>query len=227
MKKYFASIDHEILKQHIRWRIADADMLWLVDLIIDNSNEQEFVYDLFPGDDLFTPLERRKGLPLGNLTSRFFANLYLNQFDHFIKEKLPAKCYIRYVDDFLIASNSKDFLHDALRQCEQYLVGLRLKLHPRKCHILQSDRGVPFLGQVIYPDYRLLKKNNVQRFTKRLKKRYTKLQDGRITRKEFEAGINGWRGHAMQADTWRLRKELEKKFASFEIQLTEEPGQNI
>lgn len=202
-------------------------MLWLVDLIIDNSNEQEFVYDLFPGDDLFTPLERRKGLPLGNLTSRFFANLYLNQFDHFIKEKLPAKCYIRYVDDFLIASNSKDFLHDALRQCEQYLVGLRLKLHPRKCHILQSDRGVPFLGQVIYPDYRLLKKNNVQRFTKRLKKRYTKLQDGRITRKEFEAGINGWRGHAMQADTWRLRKELEKKFASFEIQLTEEPGQNI
>lgn len=88
IKKYFPSIDHIILKEFIRRKIKCPDTLWLINSIIDNSNEQETVVDYFYGDDLLTPVTRRKGLPIGNLTSQFFANIYLNGFDHFVKEQL-------------------------------------------------------------------------------------------------------------------------------------------
>jgi retron-type reverse transcriptase len=106
VRKYFPSIDHEILKALLRRKIKCPDTLWLIDTIIDGSNEQEPVMDYFPDDDLLTPLERRKGLPIGNLTSQFFANIYLNHFDHFVKEDLKVKKYLRYVDDFALGSIS-------------------------------------------------------------------------------------------------------------------------
>ena len=221
IKKYFPSIDHEILKQEIRWRIADPDTLWLIDTIIDGSNEQEFVYDIFPGDDLLTPSNRRKGLPLGNLTSQFFANLFLNRFDHFIKEILMVRYYARYVDDFLISANSIAFLSEVKKEIEAYLANLRLKLHPKKCHILRSDKGVPFLGQVIFPHYRLLKKQNVRRFSKRLPRLVQQLDAGDISQKRFNASIQGWKGHAVQANTFRLRQGLEGKFFEWSILLTD------
>lgn len=221
IKKYFPSIDHELLKQEIRWRISDADVLWLIDTIIDGSNEQEFVDDLFSGDNVFTPLQRRKGLPLGNLTSQFFANLFLNRFDHFIKEILRVRYYARYVDDFLLAANSIAFLNEARQEIEAYLAQLRLKLHPKKCHILRSDQGVPFLGQVIYPHYRLLKKQNVRRFCQRLPRLAQRLDAGDITQKRYNASIQGWKGHAVQANTFRLRQGLEGKFFDLELLLTD------
>lgn len=221
IKKYFPSIDHEILKQEIRWKIADPDALWLIDAIIDGSNEQEFVYDIFPGDDLFTPSNRRKGLPLGNLTSQFFANLFLNRFDHFIKEILMVRYYARYVDDFLIAADSIAFLSEVKKEIEEYLAQLRLKLHPRKCHILRSDQGVPFLGQVIFPHYRLLKKQNVRRFSQRLPRLAQMLDAGDITQKRYNASIQGWKGHAVQANTFRLRQGLEGRFFELGINLTD------
>lgn len=104
LKKYFPSIDHEILKRLIRRKLKCEDTLWLIDKIIDNSNEQEIVLDHFPGDDLITPLNRRRGLPIGNLTSQFFANIYLNGFDHFVEEHLKIRQYVRYVDDFALFS---------------------------------------------------------------------------------------------------------------------------
>jgi retron-type reverse transcriptase len=99
IKKYFASIDREILKTLLRRKIKCADTLWLLDTIIDASNPQEAVYDYFPGDDLFTPLQRARGLPLGNLTSQFFANVYLNWFDHYVQKELRIGKYLRYVVD--------------------------------------------------------------------------------------------------------------------------------
>lgn len=211
IKKYFPSIDHEILKQEIRRKIGDPYVLSLVNTIVDASNEQEFVYDLFPGDDLFTPLERRKGLPLGNLTSQFFANVYLNRFDHFVKEKLKARCYVRYVDDFIIADNDKENLKKVKVCIGEYLTQFRLTLHPKKCHIIKSERGVTFLGQRIYPGYRLLKKDNVRRFCKRIKQMENGLGEGEILIEGCKASIAGWRGHAGQANTYRLRKNLEEK----------------
>ena len=107
IKKYFPSLDHEILKGLIRRKIKCPDTLWLIDTIIDNSNEQETVIDYFPGDDLLTPLERKRGLPIGNLTSQFFANIYLNGLDHFIKEVIRTPKYVRYVVDILTAVNGR------------------------------------------------------------------------------------------------------------------------
>ncbi len=99
IRKFFPSIDHEILKTVLRRKIGCAKTLSLIDLIIDNSNSQEPHEVSFPGDDLFTAVERKKGLPIGNLTSQLFGNYYLNPLDHFLKETLGCKHYIRYVDD--------------------------------------------------------------------------------------------------------------------------------
>lgn len=131
IKKYFPSIDFEILKKVIRRKISCSDTLRLIDMIIDNSNSQEPVFEVFPGDDLFTPLERKKGIPIGNLTSQFFANIYLNPFDHYIKETLGCKAYIRYVDDFVIFGNDKNELWQVLGQCRTFLAKFRLALHPK------------------------------------------------------------------------------------------------
>ena len=103
--RYFPSIDHAVLKADLRRRIACKRTLTLCDTIIDGSNPQEEVLLHFAGDDLLTPLERRRGLPLGNLTSQFFANVYLDGFDHFCKEVLRAP-YVRYVDDFALFSDN-------------------------------------------------------------------------------------------------------------------------
>ena len=107
--RYFPSIDHEILKAEFRRRIACEKTLALMDRIVDCSNTQEPVQLHFPGDTLFTPFERRRGLPIGNLTSQFFANLYLDRFDHFATEVLRAP-YVRYVDDFALFHDDPGFL---------------------------------------------------------------------------------------------------------------------
>jgi len=100
-------------------------------LIVDPSNAQEPVHLYFDGDDLFNPFRRRRGLPIGNLTSQFFANLYLDGFDHFVTEILRAP-YVRYVDDFALFHNDPAVLAGWRLRIEKYLAGRRLKLHPRK-----------------------------------------------------------------------------------------------
>ena len=130
IRKYFPSIDHEILKSILSRKVKCVETLWLIDTIIDHSNEQELVLEYFPGDTILTPYERRHGLPIGNLTSQFFANCYLNGFDHFVKEQLKTACYLRYVDDFVLFSNDYGFLAHARQSIEAYLATLRLKIHP-------------------------------------------------------------------------------------------------
>ena len=102
VQKYFPSIDHKILKGMVRRKVKDAGVLWLAERIIDHSNPQEAVQEWYPGDDLFAAAERRVGLPLGNQTSQFFANVYLNPLDHFVKETLGVRGYLRYMDDFVL-----------------------------------------------------------------------------------------------------------------------------
>jgi len=116
IRKFFPSMDHDILKGQIAHKIKDPDVLWLAGLIIDSSNPQEEVQHYFPGDDLLTPSERRRGIPIGNQTSQFFANVYLDPLDHFVKERLRFKGYVRYVDDFLLFSDDKRQLAKAREQ---------------------------------------------------------------------------------------------------------------
>jgi hypothetical protein len=133
-------------------------VLWLVGLIIDHSNPQEEVHLWFPGDDLFTPTDRRRGLPIGNQTNQFFANVYLDPFDHPVKDRLRASGYVRYCDDFLVFADDKAHLAALRRQTADFLAGLRLRLHPTKNVVFPVRQGIPFLGYRIFPTHRLLAK---------------------------------------------------------------------
>jgi retron-type reverse transcriptase len=198
IKKYFPSIDHDLLKTIIRRRIGDAQTLWLIDLIIDSSNEQEPVLDYFTGDDLFTPIQRRKGLPIGNLTSQFFANVYLDPLDHFIKETLRCAAYLRYVDDFVLLANCKTELWKWREQIAVFLQNLRLKLHPRRCYIFSARVGWLFLGQRVFRTRRRLAAENVRKFKRRLR-------IWRVSPPEnLQQRVASWVGHASQADAHHL-----------------------
>lgn len=211
IRKYFPSIDHAILKELIRRKIKDPDVLWLIDLIIDGSNPQEPVLDYFPGDDLLTPAERRRGLPIGNLTSQFFANIYLNGFDHFVKQRLKCRFYARYVDDSVVVASDKNYLWDCCHQMGAFLESLRLKLHPHKQHVRPVTQGLKFLGQVIYPDRRLLPKNNIRRFMRRMKNFQRLYAENKMEFAPINHSFKSWLGHAKQAHTRALRAELIEK----------------
>ena len=156
IRKFFPSMDHAILKELVARKIKDPDVLWLVGHIVDGSNPQEDVQHYFPGDDLFTPGEHQRGIPIGNQTSQFFANVYLDPLDHFVKERLRFKGYVRYVDDFLLFSNDKRQLNEARERISEFLVQLRLRLHPRKNAIFPVEEGIRFLGYRVFPTHRLL-----------------------------------------------------------------------
>lgn len=202
IRKYFPSIDHEILKALLRRKIACPETLWLVDTIIENSNLQEPHIHYFPGDDLFTPHERHRGLPIGNLTSQFFANYYLNFFDHFVKEKLQCGGYVRYVDDFVLFGDSKQQLWDWNDAIEHYLERLRLVLNPKRTMLYPASEGRIFLGQRIYRSHRLLPSLNVRAAKKRIKRAEL------IPQEQRQQIISGWAGHARQADTYRLLQSM-------------------
>lgn len=205
IKKYFPTIDHEILKALVRRRIADPKVLWLIDQIIDGSNPQDPICDYFPGDDLLTPATRRRGLPIGNLTSQFFANVYLTPLDHFIKEQLHCKGYVRYVDDFVLFSDAKYQLRQWKGQIVKFLEEYRLKLNPTRVQIFPSSTGLRFLGQLVYCRHRRLPGENVRRFRRRMRKWQSDPP------KNLEQRIASWVGHAQQADTGGLLKSFDNR----------------
>lgn len=217
--RYFPSIDHAILKAEFRRRIGCERTLWLMDRIVDGSNAQEPIELHFLGDDLFEPYRRRRGLPIGNLTSQFSANLYLDRFDHFVTEVLQAP-YVRYVDDFALFHDDPAVLANWRARIEQYLEGRRLKLHPRKTMILPTATPVEFLGYELAPTncavgrrthiigYRRLPEANVARFRNRLRGMRDKWRVGTIKIGDARARIRAWIAHAKQADTWRLRHAM-------------------
>ena len=213
LKKYFPALDHQILKAEVRRTIACPDTLWLIDRIIDGSNAQEPVIAYFPGDDLFAPFERRRGLPIGNLTSQFFANVYLNRFDHFVKETLRCRFYLRYVDDFVVLGNDKKSLWQVKHEMESYLRQLRLGLHEHKCQIRRSDQGVTFLGFRVFPNFLLLKRDNIVRMRRRLRRMQTHYARGELSSKEVTRAVHGWLGHAGFGDTYRLSEKLFEQYS--------------
>jgi hypothetical protein len=207
--RYFPAIDHAILKSDLRRRIACPLTLWLADAIIDGSNQQEPVNLHFPGDDLLTPLTRRRGLPIGNLTSQFFANVYLNPLDHFVKEVLRVHGYLRYVDDFALFHDDPAVLAEWRDRIARFLAGRRLRLHPRKTIILASTEPAPFLGLVLLPGgYRRLPEDNVRRFRDRLRRLRDLYHAGQIDWSEVSRHIQPWIAHAEHADTERLREAI-------------------
>ncbi len=208
VRKFFPSIDHEVLKGLLARKIKDSDVLWLAHLIIDHSNSQEEVQLWFPGDDLFTPSTRRRGLPIGNQSSQFFANVYLDPLDHFVKDQLRAGGYVRYCDDFLVFADDKAFLADVRRQVTEFLVRLRLRLHPTKNVVFPVRQGIAFLGCRVFATHRLLAKANVWQFRRRLRRMQRQYARYEISAEEVQLRIMSWTGHARAADTLALRKRL-------------------
>ena len=153
VKHYFETVNHEILMSILQKKIKDDKLLNLIRIILSNHNTSE------PG----------KGMPLGNLTSQFFANVYLNELDQFVKHKLKAKYYIRYVDDFVILHSNIRILEEYKARIDEFLKErLGLCLHPDKSKIIRLESGVGFLGFRIFFNHKLVRKKNLLKFEKKL-----------------------------------------------------------
>ena len=208
VRKYFPSIDHEILKGLIRRKIKCRDTLWLIDLIIDHSNPQEPVDVWFDGDDLVSAATRRKGLPIGNLTSQFFANVYLNGFDHFVNQELGIRRYVRYMDDFALFSDDRDELVVARRALEGHLESLRLRVHPVKSQLFECRQGANFLGFRVLPDRIRVLPGNLKRARRRLRLQQQLFREGLIDLADVRQSVESWAAHLKHGDTARLRERL-------------------
>ena len=209
--KYFPTVDHQILKERIGWDIKDPEVLWLCDLIIDHSNDQENVVQYFPGDDLFTPVSRRKGIPIGNLTSQFFANIYLDALDHYVKDRLRIKRYLRYVDDFCAFHDDKGFLREIRCLVAEFLVGLRQTLNEGKSRVRRAKEGIEFLGFVVFPKQLRLNQTSVRRQRRRIKRLQQEYAAGAIDWQKVKESLQAWNAHACHGTTWRMRRDVFQK----------------
>jgi RNA-directed DNA polymerase len=193
--KYFPSMDHLILKSVIRRKIKCRDTLWLIDRIVDNSNGIGSQPVYFPGDTLFTPIERSIGIPIGNLTSQFFANIYLDPFDHWIKDQLGIKKYVRYVDDFAVFSDDRDYLEDLKSRIPVKLQEYRLHVHPVKSRITAIADGENFLGFRVFPDRIRVRNGNLRRARNRLRRLRGEYQTGTKSIAEIGDSLRSWFAH--------------------------------
>ncbi len=208
VRQYFPSIDHDLLKEKLRRRLKDRPVLDLLDRIIEGAPGGTPEAWYFPDDDLFTPLERRVGIPIGNLASQFFANLYLDDLDHDLKQVLHVRPYLRYVDDMVVLDNDKARLADIRAAVRDRLAADRLRLHPHKAHITRVANGLNLLGYVVYPDQRRLRNDNGHRFARRLRRMAKAYRVGRLEWANVVASAQSWIGHAKHADTEGLRRVI-------------------
>ncbi|MBI2057478.1 MAG: group II intron reverse transcriptase domain-containing protein [Candidatus Yanofskybacteria bacterium] len=154
IRKFFDSVDQDILIKILRQYIPDKDIVWLLHKIIGSFNSGK----------------NSKGLPLGNLTSQLLVNIYMNQFDQFIKHKLKTEYYIRYADDFVTLSQDEGWLQDTLSKIKNFLSeDLLLELHPNKISIQTTASGVDFLGWINFVDHKVLRTSTKKRILKKLK----------------------------------------------------------
>jgi retron-type reverse transcriptase len=192
ISKYFNNIDHQILLEMVKKKISDKRTIWLVKEILDSSEER-------PG----------AGIPIGNLTSQLFANIYLNELDQFIKHNLRIRHYLRYMDDFLILDFDKRKLQKIKIQIQEFLDGLRLELHPKKANVfLLADKGIGFLGYKIFVNYRLLRKDTIKRFRKRTRLYKKMLGKREITQEKFDDSLQSWLAYAEFGNSYYLRKQV-------------------
>jgi RNA-directed DNA polymerase len=206
---FFSSVDHAILREVLARPIADARTMWLVDRVIESGRDVPTRHppDYFPGDDLFAAT-RPRGLPIGNLTSQFWANCYLNPLDQFVKRELKCQGYVRYVDDLLLFADDKPTLWRWKKEIVNFLVGLRLRMHERESTVYPVTNGIPFLGFRIYPDCRRLKRRNGVTFARRFRALRARLAAGEITQEQLHRSVQGWLAHATHGDTQGLRRAL-------------------
>lgn len=192
IKKFFASVDHQILLKLLKRKIKDQDILWLLKQVISS----------FPTPGCQAKL--KTGLPLGNLTSQVFANIYLNELDQFIKHKLKIKYYLRYADDFLILDKDNELLQRLVVALEEFLKEyLKLELHPQKIIFRKLSWGIDFLGYIVLPHYILPRTKTKRRIFKKLKEK--------IHSNNFDQSLASYLGYLSHANTFKLTSALKNQ----------------
>jgi len=197
IKKYFDNVDHNILIKIIDEKVKDKRVIWLVKTILQNHHAQK----------------EGKGMPLGNLTSQFFANVYLNELDQFVKHELKMKYYIRYVDDFVIFHDSRLRLEEYRMKIDDFLQKrLDLTLHPEKSKISFIKQGIQFLGFRIFYHHKLLKKNNVRSVIRKISSFKDESYKNTFDYDHAYSSFEGIIQYSKSANTRKLRKTITKIF---------------
>ncbi len=206
--QHFPSLDHAILKRELFRVICDERVRRLVGTILQSGEGVlANVYDVvvFPEDTLLD-LMRPRGLPIGNLTSQFWSNCYMNRLDWFVTRELACRAYVRYVDDVALFGDCKRTLWDWKKQIMRFLARLRLTIHEHD--VMQVTNGVPWLGFIVFPTHRRLKRRNVVAFRRRLSRNAALFRQGIITFAELDASVQGWVNHVRYGNTWGLRRAM-------------------
>ena len=191
IEKYFESIDHEILLRLLERKIKDRTFMHLVEKIIRNGGENG------------------KGLPIGNLTSQFFANVYLDPLDHFIKQELKIRGYLRYMDDWVCFHHEKKNLLGARSQIEIFLgEKLQLRLKPSASYLGFSSQGLSFLGARIYGGTIGIKRENFIRARRRMHRKRIGVENGEITQQHYLDSMNAYWAYLASFDSLGLRNKL-------------------
>jgi hypothetical protein len=217
IQSFFVSLKKDILFELIKKKVKNPEVLWLAETIIfhnpiDNyyKKSQKSLFDAIPPHKSLFKVTPRQGLPIGNLTSQFFANIYLNELDQFIKHKLKIKYYMRYVDDFVILSKDKEQLKIWRDEISEFLwEKLRLELHPKKQILQKVGNGINFVGFIVKPDYTLARRRVVRNMKEKLKIANENI--GNIKEKEIGkmlAVINSYYGQFKHSKSFGLRQKL-------------------
>ena len=194
IKHYFQEVNHNILIRAISKKINDSQTIELIKKVLDNGKTKEGV-----------------GMPLGNLTSQFFANIYLNELDYFVKQELKAKFYIRYVDDFVILHNSREQLEIWKQEIDKFLgERLNLEMHSQKSRIIAISRGIDFVGFRNFYCYRLLRRRNVGKICSKI----DDYKQSKISKEKMLECFQGWNAYAKWADSFKLRRGVVRRIYS-------------
>lgn len=210
IKQFFPSIDHHLLQRTLNRHLQDGALRRLIALILSSGNGVlSEAYDMvyFPGDELFA-CSRPRGLPIGNLTSQFWANCYLNEFDHFVLRRLKAPAYLRYVDDFLLFGDDADHLWRCREAIITRLAQLRLTLHEASALVRPTSEGTRFLGFQLYATHRRLVRRKGVQYRRKLNQLLAGYTHGDVNRTTLDRSVRGWINHVRYGDTWGLRKAI-------------------
>ncbi len=196
IRKFFDSIDHQVLKSLVGKRVHDEELLDLLNKIIDSFK-----------------VTQGKGLPLGNVTSQVFANIYLNELDQFCKHTLKTKYYIRYCDDFVIVHNSRDFLQECILKIQSFLTdNLRMELHPNKVTIRKLNTGTDFLGYVSLPHHKVLRTRTKRRMLNKIRKLKCSYEEGKITKEFLEQSMQSYLGMLSHCKSEKIKDSIARLF---------------
>jgi RNA-directed DNA polymerase len=194
IRKFFANIDHEILIGILREHIPDENIMKLLENVIGSFLAKK---------------DAKVGLPLGNLTSQLFINIYMNKFDQFMKHKLKIKYYIRYADDFVILADNKTYLEKQIFNIDRFLENeLKLKIHPDKISIGTFSSGVNFLGMVNFSDHRILRTKTKGRMLKKMSLKYKLWQEELVSGESFAQSLQSYLGMLRHCQGYGIAKEM-------------------